>query len=349
MSLATARRDARSLDHATLEEMRRLAVKRVLSGEVQAEVARSLEVRASSLWKWVDAYRRDGEEGLAGTKATGRPPKLTDAQHQKLKRIIIGKNPLQLSFGSALWTLPLVAALIKREFGVVVHETTVARILGRLGLTPQKPQRRAFQRDERACRNWAAKEFPAIVRDAKRKQATILFGDETGVREDGPVGTTWGERGERPVVQVTFSRARVNVISFISPRGRLWFRCFKKELNSALFIEHLKALLRDVRGHIFLILDKHPAHVSAETKRFLETKKDRLTVHHLPSYAPDMNPDEHVWGYLKSMFSRTPLDVGETLTDAVADSMATIQEDRALVRSFFGNPEVAYVKQAISW
>jgi len=53
--------------------------------------------------------------------------------------------------------------------------------------------------------------------------------------------------------------------------------------------------------------------------------------------------------YLKSMFSRAPLDVGETLTDAVADSMATIQEDRALVRSFFGNPEVAYVKQAISW
>jgi transposase len=349
MSTTTTRRDARSLDHATLEEMRRLAISRVQAGETQADVARSLQVRPSSLWKWVDAYRRYGDAGLASTKATGRKPKLTEKQQSRLKRIIVGKNPLQLSFGSALWTLPIVSALIEREFGVVLHETSVARLLSRLGLTPQKPQRRAFQRDDEACQRWASEEFPAIVRAAKRKQATILFGDETGVREDGPIATTWGARGQRPTVRVTFSRARVNVISFISPRGRLWFRCFKEELNSALFIEFLKALLRDVRGHIFLILDKHPAHVSAATRRFLDEKKDRLTIHHLPSYAPDMNPDEHVWGYLKSMFRRAPLDVGETLTAAVEDSMNTIQEDRALVQTFFGNPEVAYVKQAISW
>ncbi|MGO8970637.1 MAG: IS630 family transposase [Myxococcaceae bacterium] len=349
MSLVTGRRDARSLDHATLEEMRRLAISRINAGESQVDVARSLQVRPSSLWKWVDAYRRRGDEGLASTKATGRKPKLTEAQRKKLKRIIIGKNPLQLSFGSALWTLPIVSALIQREFGVVLHETSVARLLARLGLTPQKPQRRAFQRDDEACRRWASEEFPRIVREAKRKQATILFGDETGVREDGPIATTWGARGQRPTVRVSFTRARINVISFISPRGRLWFRCYKKELDSALFIEFLKALLRDVRGHIFLILDKHPAHVSAATRRFLEEKKDRLTLRLLPSYAPDMNPDEHVWSYLKSMFRRVPMDAGESLTSAVAESMDTIRKDRALVQKFFENPEVAYVKQAISW
>lgn len=349
MNLATKRRDARTLDHATLEEMRRLAISRINSGEAQADVARSLQVRASSLWKWVDAYRRHGDEGLASTKAPGPKPKLTDAQQKKLRRIIIGKNPLQLSFGSALWTLPIVSALIQREFGVVLHETTVARLLGRMGLTPQKPQRRAFQRDDEACLRWATEEFPAIVREAKRKQATILFGDETGVREDGPIATTWGARGQRPTVRVTFTRARINVISFISPRGRLWFRCYKEELNSALFIEFLKALLRDIRGHIFLILDKHPAHVSAATKRFLEERKDRLTLRLLPSYAPDMNSDEHVWGYLKSMFRRTPMDAGESLNTAVTQSMDTIRKDRSLVQTFFGNPEVAYVKEAISW
>ena len=345
----TAHRDARSLDHATLEEMRRLAVSRVLAGEQQVDVARSLQVRASSLWKWIDAYRRLGPEGLASTKAPGPKPKLTDKQQQKLKRIIIGKNPLQLSFGSALWTLPIVSALIQREFGVVLHETTVARMLARLGLTPQKPQRRAFQRDDEACRRWATEQFPAIVRQAKRKQATILFGDETGVREDGPTATTWGARGRRPTVRVTFTRARINVLSLISPRGRLWFRCFKKDLDSALFIEFLKALLRDIRGHIILILDKHPAHVSAATRRFLEKKKTRITSYHLPSYAPDMNPDEHVWGYLKSMFRRVPMIEGETLEAAVAGSMTTIQEDPALVKAFFENPEVAYVKQALKW
>ena len=345
----TAHRDARSLDHNTLEEMRRLAVARVLKGEAQVDVARSLQVKPPTVWKWVDTWRRLGDEGLASTKAPGPKPKLTEKQLAKLKATIIGKNPQQLSFGTALWSLPVVAAFIEREFEVVLHESTVSRLLRRIGLTPQKPQRRAFQRDEEACRAWASKEFPAIVRAAKRKQANILFGDETGVREDGAVGTTWGARGARPTVRTTFSRAGVNVISFISPRGRLWFRCYEGELNAALFIEFLKALLHDVRGFIFLVIDKHPAHVAAATRRFLKEHKDRLSVHFLPSYAPDMNPDEHVWGYLKNMFRRTPLEERETLADAIDASMQTIAEDRRLVRSFFEHPEVAYVAKALKW
>jgi len=345
----TAHRDARSLDHATLEEMRRLAVARVLQGESQVDVAQSLQVRAPTVWKWVDAWRKGGDAGLASTKALGPKPKLTEKQLAKLKATIIGKNPLQLSFGTALWSLPVVAAFIDREFGVILHESTVSRLLKRIGLTPQKPQRRAFQRDDEACRAWAAEEFPVIVRAAKRKQAVILFGDETGVRENGTLGTTWGEKGARPTVRATFTRAGVNVISFISPRGRLWFRCFDGELNAALFIEFLKALLHDVRGFIFLVIDKHPAHVAAATRRFLAEHKDRLAVHFLPSYAPDMNPDEHVWGYLKNMFRRTPLEERETLADAVDASMQTIAGDRNLVRSFFQHPEVTYVAKALKW
>ncbi len=62
-----------------------------------------------------------------------------------------------------------------------------------------------------------------------------------------------------------------------------------------------------------------------------------------------MNPDEHVSAYLKSMSRRVPMDSGESLVDAVTESMQTIEGDRALVRTFFGNPEVAYVKEALSW
>lgn len=345
----TARRDARSLDHGTLEEMRRLAVSRVLGGETQVSVAQSLQVRVTSVWKWVDTWRKHGDEGLASVKAPGPKEKLTPAQLKKLKATIVGKSPLQLSFGTALWSLPIVAAFIEREFGIILHESTVSRLLRRIGLTPQKPQRRAFQRDDEACRRWAVEEFPAIVREAKRKQAVILFGDETGVREDGSVGTTWGARGARPTVKVTFSRAGVNVISFLSPRGRLWFRCFKGDLNAELFIEFLKALLHDVRGFIFLVIDKHPAHVAAATRRFLAEKAHRISVHLLPSYAPDMNPDEHVWGYLKNMFRRAPLDATEALANSVDASMRTIAEDPQLVRTFFEHPEVRYVTEALRW
>src|SRR5512139_137502 len=343
------KRDARSLPHETLEEMRRLAVRRVMCGASQVAVARSLEVHAGSVWKWVAEFRANGEAGLASTKATGRPSKLSPEQQVELRRIIVGSNPRQLSFGTALWTLPIIRPLIERQFDVVLDDTNVSRMLHRMGLTPQKPTRRAFQRDDEECARWAKEEFPDIVRFVKRKQATLLFGDETGVHEDGPIGTTWGGRGERPVVRVSGTRRRVNVISAISPRGRLWFRCFGGTMNAGLFLEFLKALLQDVRGFVVLILDKHPAHVAAKTRRFLHEKRDRLVVHHLPSYAPDMNPDEHVWGYLKRMFHEDPIDGEEDFLDAVKMSMDEIKKRRELVRSFFTHPEVTYVREALKW
>lgn len=344
-----ARRDARSLDHSTLEEMRRLAVRRYLGGESQGEISRSLEVNQRTVCKWVAWHREGGDSALVSTKSTGRPSALTAAETKRLRRLIVGKNPLQLNFGSALWSLPILQDVVTQLFGKVLHATTISRLLNRIGLTPQKPSRRAFQRDDRECRRWAAHDFPGIVRRAQRKQATLLFSDETGVHENGPVGTTWSERGRRPVVRVSGSRRRVNVISFISPRGRLWFRCFKGNLNAARFVEFLEALLHDVRGYIVLILDKHPAHVAASTRRWLHEHRQRLEVHHLPSYAPDMNPDEHVWSHLKQMFRRSPLRKDQNLDSVVSEAMQDIAADRTVVRRFFDHPDVAYVKQALHW
>lgn len=343
------KRDARSLDHATLEEMRRLAVSRVLAGETQRAVAASLQVKHTSVWKWMNAYRTKGAAGLAGTKSTGRPPTLNAKQRERLRNMVVGKNPMQLGFSFALWTLPAVRELIVRKFGVVLHETTVARMLHAMGLTPQKPTRRAFQRDDEACVRWTTSDFPRVVRFAKRKQATLLFLDETGVHEDGPIGTTWGVRGERPVVRVSGSRRRTNVISAVSPRGRLWFRCFRGTLGAARFIDFLKALLHDVRGYIVLVLDRHPAHIAAATRRWLHEHRNRIHVELLPSYAPDLNPDEHVWSRLKGMFRQEPLRNREDLEPAVESAMEQLADDSAGLRKMFEHPDIVYVKKALKW
>lgn len=349
MLTMSQKRDGRSLDHGTLEEMRRLAIRRIEAGESQAAVARSLDMHPASVWKWVAKFRDGGEDALAGTKSSGRPPTLDAKQQERLRKTILGKNPRQLSFGVALWTLPVIQSVIQRMFGVVLHKSTVARMLDRMGLTPQKPIKRSFRRDDEACQRWAEEEFPRIVRATKRKQATLLFADEAGVHEDGPVGTTWATKGERPVVRVTGGRKRVNVISAVSPRGRLWFRCYKGMLTATRFIEFLDALIHDVRGYIVLVVDRHPAHVAAATQRWIADHANRIEVHFLPAYAPDLNPDEHVWGYLKGLFRQDPLERFEDLDGAVERSMEGISTDRALVRSFFGHPAVAYVKDALGW
>lgn len=347
--MKVARRDARSLDHATLEEMRRLAVKRVLNGETEGAVATSLEVNRRTVTKWVSWYRKGGEAQLRSRKATGRPPALDERQTKQLREVIVGRNPQQLSFGTALWTIPILQQLIERRWGKVLHPTTVSRTLHRLGLTPQQPSRRAFQRDDEACQKWASEEFPKLVRRTKRKQATMLFVDETGVHEQAPVGTTWAERGRRPVIRVSGSRRKVNVISAISPRGRLWFRCFRGNLTAARFLEFLEALLHDLRGKLILVLDRHPAHTATALRRWVLKNRHRIELHFLPAYAPDMNPDEHVWSHLKGMFRRAPLLEKESLDEAVAEAMELIASDRELLRAFFGHPEVAYVKQAFGW
>lgn len=326
-----------------------MAVRRHLAGESYAAIAASLEVHPRTVAKWMLAHRQGGTEALKSRKATGRPTALKPAQVGRVRRIIVGKNPMQLNFGSALWTLPILQDVIAGLFGVVLHQTTISRMLNRLGLTPQRPLRRAFQRDDAWCERWASVDFPEIVKRAKKAQATLLFADETGVHENSPVATTWGERGKRPVVTVSGQRRKINVISAVSPRGRLWFRCFSGNLNHARFIEFLGALIHDIKGRVVLVIDRHPAHIAAPTRRWLHENRARIGVHFLPPYAPDMNPDEHVWSYLKGLFRREPLWQGENLQERVQDSMADIARDNALVRTFFAHPEVAYVKAALNW
>jgi transposase len=342
-------RDARSLDHRTLEEMRRLAVKRVLHGEPQAQVARSLEVHPHSVWRWIEAFRKRGQEALASRKSTGRPPKLTPAQHRRLMKIIIGKNPQQMNFGPELWTVRLVTELIEKLFGVVMHSVTVIRLLHGLGLTPQKPVKRAFRRDDDECRRWAREVFPSIVRESRKRQSTLLFADETGVHEDGPIGQTWGERGKTPVVRVVGTRRRTNVISAISPRGRLWFRCYGGTLTAPRFLEFLKALLHDLRKPVDLIIDSHPSHVAKMVLKWAEENRHRIRIHFMPGYAPDLNPDEHVWTHLKGLFRRDPVHLDEDFADAVRVSMEEIKNDRGLVQAFFKHPAVAYIREALGW
>jgi len=342
-------RDARSLDHAASAELRRTAVRLVLGGQTQREAARAVDVHEMTVSKWMKAFRAKGEALFEAKQAPGATPKLTERQVAALRKVIVGKNPDQLNFGVALWTLPIIAQLVEAKFGIVLHATTIMRLLHRIGITPQKPVRQSVKRDDGEVRRWTTETFPAIVREARRKQATLLFLDETGVHEDHAVGTTWAAVGKSPLVRVSGARRRANVISALSPRGRLWFRCFRGTLTATRYVEFLAALLRDVRGRVVLVHDRHPAHGAAAVRRFIKAKAARLSVHELPSYAPDLNPDEHVWSQLKGWFRRDPLRPAEDLHDAVAGAMAGIAENRALVRSFFGHPAVAYVRRALHW
>ena len=162
---------------------------------------------------------------------------------------------------------------------------------------------------------------------------------QTFIQTQIPLGT----EGEHPSARA-FTEHPLTAL-----HGRLWFRCYQGNLNAALFIEFLEALLHDISKKIVLIIDRHPAHRAASVLRFLRKHEDRLSVHFLPAYAPELNPDEHAWSAVKRLFRTDPLDPDEDIEGAVSAVMRKIKDDRAWVKSFFDHPEVAYVKEALGW
>src|ERR1700704_5988588 len=163
------KRDGRSFDHRTLETIRLMAVERVRDGEAPSAVVASYGFSRTAIYKWLAAACKPGVglRALHSRPATGRPRSLTPRQEQQVFRWINGRDPRQYGLDFGLWTRSLVAALIERKFAIRLGLTAVGELLAKLGLTPQKPLQRAYQRDPEAIEAWRHERYPAIARRAK--------------------------------------------------------------------------------------------------------------------------------------------------------------------------------------
>jgi transposase len=257
---------------------------------------------------------------------------------------INGKNPRQYGFDFGLWTRQIVRELIAQRFGARLSLASIGALLARQGLTPQKPLQRAYQRDPDAIARWQRETYPAIARHAKRTKAEISFWDESGFRADAVHGKTWGARAHTPVVQVPGQRQSISAASAVSSKGAFWFATYAGALTGPLFVDLLRRMMRGRRKPLHLILDGLPAHKALAVKAYVAGLDDKLTLHYLPGYAPDLNPDELVWSHAKRTGNaRRPLQQGERLADRITAQLAEMARRPALVRSFFRHPSVAYI------
>ncbi len=340
------KRDGRTFDHQTLEAIRLMAVERVREGEAASEVIASYGFNRTTIYKWVTAARRPGVglKALRSTPATGRPRSLTPAQEKQVFRWVNGRDPRQYGLDFGLWTRTVVAELIEKKFGVGLGLTAVGELLAKLGLTPQKPLQRAYQRDPEAIEKWQRETYPSIARHAKAQGAEVFFWDESGFRADTVHGKTWGVRGQTPVVQRPGQRQSISAASAVNAKGGFWFCIYPGALNAELFVELLKKMMHYRKKPVHLVLDSLPAHKKANVREYVASTKGRITLHFLPGYAPDLNPDELVWSHVKRTgTARRPLQKGEILRERIEAQLAKIQQMPRLVRSFFQAPSVAYI------
>ncbi|HEV2007438.1 MAG TPA: IS630 family transposase [Burkholderiales bacterium] len=340
------KRDGRTFDHQTLEAIRLMAIERVREGERAADVIESYGFNRTTIYKWIAATLKPGVgiKALRSTRGTGRPRSLTAAQERQVFRWINGRDPRQYGLDFGLWTRAIVVELIEQKFGIRMGVTTVGMLLAKLGLTPQKPLQRAYQRDPRAIEQWQRETYPAIARRAKAQGAHVFFWDESGFRADTVHGKTWGVRGQTPVVHRPGQRQSISAASAINAKGAFWFCTYPGGLNGELFIALLKKMMRHRKKPVHLVLDSLPAHKKAVVRDYVESTRGKLILHFLPGYAPDLNPDELVWSHVKRTgAARRPLQKGEKLRDRIETQLADMQKNPRLVHSFFKVPSVAYI------
>ena len=323
-----------------------MAVQRVREGERPSTVVAAYGFCRTTIYKWLARVADRGQDmrALAARKATGRPRRLTAAQERQVFRWVNGKDPRQYHLDFGLWTRQVVAELIERKFGVRLGVTAVGALLARLGLTPQKPLQRAYQRDPQAIEHWQRDTWPALARQAKAQGAHVLFWDESGFRADTVHGKTWGVRGQTPVVHRPGQRQSISAASAVSATGAFWFCTYPGALNAEQFVDLLKQMMRHRKKPVHLVLDGLPAHKKTCVRDYVAATKGRLTLHFLPGYAPDLNPDELVWSHVKRTgVARRPLRKGETLRDRIEHQLEAIRHMPRLIRSFFQAPSVAYI------
>lgn len=337
------RRDARTLDHKTLEEIRIRAVERVQDGESPELVIRTLGFSRSCIYTWLALYRAGGWGALKAKALQGRPMKITPGQMRWLYRTVTGKSPLQYRFEFALWTREMIRILLREEFQLRLSVTSVGRLLKQLGLTCQRPLFRATEQNPEQLRRWREQEYPSIRQQAQQEGAAIYFGDEAGVRSDYHAGTTWGIKGQTPIVPRTGQRSAVNMISAVSARGHLRFMVTKGRVNGPVFVKFLERLMHKASRPVFLILDGSSIHRSQPVREYVATLKGRLRLFFLPSYSPELNPDEQVWNYVKHHgVGKTGLRDRNELKTFVLARLRSLQKLPWTIRMFFLTPHTQY-------
>ena len=246
---------------------------------------------------------------------------------------------------TALWTRAMVRDLIRREYGVTLSLASVGRLLRSMGLTPQRPVRRAVEQVPAKVREWLTVEYPAIQAKARQAGAQIFFADEAGVRSNSHhSGTTWALMGQTPVVPATGKRFGLNLVSAVSPQGVLRFMVVDGRMTAVRFITFLKRLLHNQTQPIFLIVDQHSSHRAKVVQEFVGSTDGRLELFFLPPYSPELNPDELVWNHLKTHGVRKRLlQTPEALKRYVLSHMRSLQGKPALLRGFFSKPSLRYV------
>ena len=304
------------------------------------EVSATFDVSVRMLESRMKKFREGGWEALNpshGGKSPGDDSLLTEENEKLIQSIILDRTPDQLKMPFALWTRSAVQELIERELGIHLSITCVGNYLRRWGFTCQRPKLTATEQNPEKVRQWLEDEYPAIRAQAKAEGAEIWWGDETAVQNTPHQLRGFSPRGKTPILKSFGKRIHLTMVSAVNNQGLVRFRMFKEAINVERFRAFLESMIQDASGRkIILIVDNLRVHHAKDLRPWLELNRDKIELRFLPSYSPDLNPDEYLNRDMKSRLGSLPMTNSSNVLDKrVEGYMSLLSEDRDLVKSFF--------------
>ena len=326
--------------------IRKQAIRLIKAGKTQQEIADNFGVHLNTVGSWWRGYQTKGKKALQVNKRGlkfGQGRVLTTDQEKEIQRLVIDKTPDQLKLPFVLWDRKAVKELIHRQFGITIAIRTIGDYLHRWNFSPQRPVKRAYEQQPKAVQRWLDEIYPEIRIKSRQEKAEIHWGDETGFRNDHHYGRGYSPRGKTPVVRLSAKRVSTNMISSITNQGKVRFMMYSKNMNAQILIKFLKRLIKGSDRKIILILDNLRVHHAKVVREWLEGKEEKLEIFFLPSYSPELNPDEYLNNDIKQgVHSKTLFRDENSLKKGILSHMRMLQKMPARVKKYFKHPKIVY-------
>jgi len=343
--------DARKLSTSAQQEIRYQVIRLKNQGRQRLEISDITGIHPSTISAWWKLYKNGGRKALKIKKRgpeVGTNRTLTPDQEKVLQKAMYDNCPDQMKLPFALWTRIAVQQLIKQLWSIKMPIRTVGEYLSRWGFTPQRPLRKAYKQNPKAVKHWLDNEYPEIAKRAIKEKAQIHWGDETGLCNDSYHGRSYAPRGETPAIRIHPRCQRVNLISTVTNQGKVRFMVYDDKMNSQTLIKFMKRLIKDSEKKVFLILDNLKVHHSHIVKDWLKKYETKIEVFHLPSYSPELNPDEYLNCDLKvGVHSGVPARTKKQLKHKAISHLRKLQKLPGRIKKYFKHPKITYAGAVI--
>jgi transposase len=344
------KQDARTLSPDAQYELRKQVVRAFKRGLTRRQISADIGLSYNAVCGIVKRYLLDEAKGARALAPKLRGRRLGDAraltpeQEIAIQRKIQDHRPEQLKMEFALWTRAAVMQLIEAEYGIKIKVRGVGNYLKRWGFTPQKPIKRAYEQRPEAVKQWLDETYPLIAARAKDEGAEIHWGDETAIVNTDVRGRSYAPIGQTPVAfAVGGTRQKLSMISTVTNQGKARWMIIDENFDAAKLIEFLEALIKDAGQKVFLVLDNLRVHHSKIVKAWLSDRTAQIEVFYLPSYSPELNPDERLNADLKhAIGTKVAARTKAKLRAAANDHMTMIAQSPERVRAYFGDARVKY-------